>query len=79
MQKKKSLPRKNPFSLFYFQEMTTLYDFTVKNIKGEEWNLADLKGKVKETPNLFFLFQSKLIGLSLGCSLCQCCLQVWFH
>ncbi|CEG64892.1 Putative Glutathione peroxidase [Rhizopus microsporus] len=26
--------------------MTTLYDFTVKNIKGEDWNLADLKGKV---------------------------------
>ncbi|ORE02651.1 glutathione peroxidase [Rhizopus microsporus var. microsporus] len=26
--------------------MTTLYDFTVKNIKGEAWNLADLKGKV---------------------------------
>lgn len=28
--------------------MTTLYDFTVKNIKGEDWNLADLKGKVKQ-------------------------------
>ncbi|OBZ89072.1 Glutathione peroxidase 2 [Choanephora cucurbitarum] len=26
--------------------MTTLYDFTVKNIKNEDWNLADLKGKV---------------------------------
>ncbi|EPB81408.1 glutathione peroxidase [Mucor circinelloides 1006PhL] len=26
--------------------MTTLYDFTVKDIKNNDWNLADLKGKV---------------------------------
>lgn len=26
--------------------MTTLYDFTVKDIKNQDWNLADLKGKV---------------------------------
>lgn len=25
---------------------TTLYDFKVKDIKNNEWNLADLKGKV---------------------------------
>jgi hypothetical protein len=24
----------------------SLYDFTVKNIKGQEWNLNDLNGKV---------------------------------
>lgn len=27
-------------------KMTTLYDFTVKDIKNNDWNLADLKGKV---------------------------------
>ncbi|KAG1050843.1 hypothetical protein G6F43_006909 [Rhizopus delemar] len=26
--------------------MASLYDFKVKNIKGEEWDLAELKGKV---------------------------------
>ncbi|KAI8098271.1 thioredoxin-like protein [Gilbertella persicaria] len=26
--------------------MTSLYDFTVKNIDNQDWNLADLKGKV---------------------------------
>ncbi|GAN06710.1 glutathione peroxidase [Mucor ambiguus] len=26
--------------------MATVYDFTVKDIKNNEWNLADLKGKV---------------------------------
>ncbi|KAI8646617.1 thioredoxin-like protein [Parasitella parasitica] len=26
--------------------MSSLYDFTVKNIKGEDWDLAKLKGKV---------------------------------
>jgi glutathione peroxidase-family protein len=27
--------------------MTTLYDFSVKDIKGQDLNLADFKGKVK--------------------------------
>lgn len=27
--------------------MTTLHDFTVKDIKGNDWNLAELKGKVR--------------------------------
>ncbi|KAG2215711.1 hypothetical protein INT46_003923 [Mucor plumbeus] len=26
--------------------MTTLYDFTVKDIKNKDWNLSELKGKV---------------------------------
>lgn len=26
--------------------MPSIYDFTVKNIQNEDWNLADLKGKV---------------------------------
>jgi hypothetical protein len=25
----------------------SLYDFNLKNIKGQEWNLSDLKGKVR--------------------------------
>jgi hypothetical protein len=34
-------------SLIKNKNMTSLYDFKVKNIKGEEWDLAELKGKVK--------------------------------
>jgi glutathione peroxidase-family protein len=26
--------------------MSSLHDFTVKDIKGNDWNLAELKGKV---------------------------------
>lgn len=34
-------------SLIKNKNMASLYDFKVKNIKGEEWDLAELKGKVK--------------------------------
>lgn len=32
--------------------MTTLYDFTVKDIKNKEWNLSELKGKVNNLLSL---------------------------
>lgn len=33
--------------------MTTLYDFTVKDINNKEWDLSELKGKVIYTTILF--------------------------
>lgn len=40
------------FPLFFFfrnkqTKMTTLYDFKVKDIKGKDWDLSELKGKVR--------------------------------
>lgn len=44
----------------------SLYDFNLKNIKGQEWSLDELKGKVMcEQPTESFLYK-KVIELTHG-------------
>jgi hypothetical protein len=55
-----------------------LYNLTVKTLKNSDWDLSNLKGKVRGHFDRD-MFSVIINMIQTGCSFCQCRFQMRFH